>query len=212
MKYNAILFDLDGTLWDSRKSLIENWNRILSKHQLLQKKLEADDMNQYMGLLIKDVLKDLFPTVSSQQILEIMRKIEQSENESIRHHGGILYMNVEETLKKLAQNHSLFIVSNCQDGYIEAFMDYFGFRDLFTDFESHGRTQKNKEENIRLLMKRNKLEKEESVYIGDTQTDYQSATANGIDFLFCNYGFGHLPDNVVVPKINNFNELLELTN
>jgi phosphoglycolate phosphatase len=192
LKYKNLIFDLDGTLWDSRATIIKIWNDVLNKHQLIQQELKPDDMNQYMGLLAHDILKDMLPGVSDQQIQELLSEVVARENEVLGIQGGILYPGVEETLKNLANTHNLFIVSNCQDGYIEAFLEYYQFNNLFADFESHGRTEKPKSENIKLLMERNGLSVEDSVYVGDTQTDYDSAAVNNLPFIFCEYGFGKL--------------------
>ncbi|WP_250255088.1 HAD family hydrolase [Chryseobacterium sp. Marseille-Q3244] len=193
MNYKNLIFDLDGTLWDSRATIIKIWNDVLSKHQLIQQELKPDDMNQYMGLLAHDILKDMLPGISDLQIEELLSEVVAQENKILRIQGGILYPGVEDTLKSLANTHNLFIVSNCQDGYIESFLEYYQFNTLFVDFESHGRTQKTKSENIHLLMERNGLSIEDSIYIGDTQTDYDSAASNELPFIFCDYGFGKLP-------------------
>lgn len=192
MSYKNLIFDLDGTLWDSRATIIKIWNDVLGRHQLIQQELKPEDMNQYMGLLAHDILKDIIPGISDLQIRELLSEVVAEENKVLGIQGGILYPNVEETLKSLANTHNLFIVSNCQDGYIESFLEYYQFNTLFTDFESHGRTQKPKAENIQLLMERNSLSIEDSVYVGDTQTDYDSAISNSLPFIFCEYGFGKL--------------------
>lgn len=192
MSYKNLIFDLDGTLWDSRATIIKIWNDVLGRHQLIQQELKPEDMNQYMGLLAHDILKDIIPGISDLQIRELLSEVVAEENKVLGIQGGILYPNVEETLKSLANTHNLFIVSNCQDGYIESFLEYYQFNTLFTDFESHGRTQKPKAENIQLLMERNSLSIQDSVYVGDTQTDYDSAISNSLPFIFCEYGFGKL--------------------
>ncbi|WP_164463875.1 HAD family hydrolase [Chryseobacterium sp. G0186] len=206
MNKKNLIFDLDGTLWDPRATIINIWNDILGKHQLIQQPLKAEDMDQYMGLLAHDILKDIIPGISEIQVQKILSEIVSQENKVLRLQGGILYNGVEETLKSLANTHHLFIVSNCQDGYIESFLEYYHFNDLFVDFESHGRTQKPKSENIQLLMERNQLSTEDSVYIGDTQTDYDSATSNGLSFIFCEYGFGKL-DIQYEPSVSKFSDL-----
>lgn len=192
MSYKNLIFDLDGTLWDSRATIIKIWNNVLAKHQLIQQELKPEDMNQYMGLLAHDILKDMIPALSDLQAQELLAEIVGEENKVLRIQGGILYPGVEDTLKSMANTHNLFIVSNCQDGYIESFLEYYRIEALFTDFESHGRTQKKKSENIKLLMERNELSIDDSVYVGDTQTDYDSALANSLPFIFCEYGFGKL--------------------
>lgn len=200
MNKKNLIFDLDGTLWDPRATIIKIWNEVLTQRQLLQRELKPEDMDQYMGLLFDDILKDIIPGISDQQVQEILVEIVQKENKVLRTHGGILYEGVAETLTNLKKTHDLFIVSNCQDGYIEAFLEYYQFNDLFTDIESHGRTKKPKAENIKLIMERNHLSRENSVYIGDTQTDYDSAKANHLSFIFCEYGFGTLN----IPEYKHF--------
>ncbi|WP_433630819.1 HAD family hydrolase [Chryseobacterium cucumeris] len=207
MKTKNLIFDLDGTLWDSRATIIKIWNKILIKHELIQRELKPEDMDQYMGLLAHDIIKDIIPGISNLQAKEILSEIVAEENKTLHLEGGTLYDGVAETLKNLANTYALFIVSNCQDGYIESFLDYYQFNDLFVDFESHGRTKKNKSENIQFLMERNQLSTKDSVYIGDTQTDYDSARSNGLSFIFCQYGFGKLADPLYEPAIPTFSQL-----
>ncbi|WP_454045480.1 HAD family hydrolase [Chryseobacterium sp. Marseille-Q8038] len=207
MNTKNLIFDLDGTLWDSRATIIKIWNEVLGRSQWLKQELKPEDMDQYMGLLAHDIVKDILPGISDVQAQELLSEIVAEENKILHLQGGILYDGVEETLKSLANTHSLFIVSNCQEGYIESFLDYYQFNGLFVDFESHGRTQKPKSENIQLLMERNQLSVEDSVYIGDTQTDYESANSNGLPFIFCQYGFGKLIDPFYEPTILTFSHL-----
>lgn len=207
MKYKNLIFDLDGTLWDPRATIIGIWNDVLHQHRLIERDLKPEDMDQYMGLLAKDIIKDMVSGISDQEAENILAEIVSHENKILRTRGGILYEGVEETLKQLTQHYNLFIVSNCQDGYIEGFLDYYKFNNLFVDFESHGRTQKPKAENIQLIMERNHLSVENSIYIGDTQTDYDSSSANGLPFVFCKYGFGNLENPSYEPSILKFSDL-----
>ncbi|WP_157967919.1 HAD family hydrolase [Chryseobacterium elymi] len=207
MSYKNLIFDLDGTLWDPRATIIKVWNEVLMRHELIKKEMKPEDMNQYLGLLADDILKDIIPGISDQKIKEVLSEVVQQESKVLRLHGGILYDGVAETLHHLAVNHQLFIVSNCQDGYIEAFLDYYQFNDLFTDIECYGRTKKPKSENIRLILERSHLSSENSVYIGDTQTDYDSAKTNGLPFIFCEYGFGKLSTDDYKPSVSKFSDL-----
>lgn len=210
MKYKNIIFDLDGTLWDSRNTIIDNWNRILLRDELISKPLEIDDLNPYMGLLAEDILRDIVPGISTEQLEAIMKEIELHENKTIREKGGLLYPYVAESLAYLKKGHDLYIVSNCQDGYIEAFLDYFGFEDIFKDFESYGRTKQNKASNIKSVIERNKLNETETVYVGDTQTDFESSKSNGLDFIFCAYGFGELETERPNYIIQDFKDLIPI--
>lgn len=207
-----IIFDLDGTLWDSRTTLIESWNLVLNKHKLIEKPLVEDDLNRFMGLLLPDILPILFPTGTPEQFDEILKEIIEHECKTLSVKGGMIYEKVENTLIELSENYDLYIVSNCQDGYIQAFLKFSKFSHFFKDFESAGKTGKNKQENIRLVLERNNLNPKETIYVGDTQTDYDSATANNLNFVFCNYGFGELDENSkAFAEIHSFDELTNLT-
>lgn len=208
-KIKNIIFDLDGTLWDSRATIIENWNEVLLSKNHLFKPLELSDMNPYMGLLADDILRELIPGISNDEIFNILETINQNENKAILEHGGVLYPKVEDVLKKLAQTMNLFIVSNCQDGYIEAFLEFFQFSGYFQDFESYGRTGQEKMKNIEAVIKRNNLIPAETIYVGDTTTDYQAATANDLKFIFCIYGFGEMKESNNSIRINSITELLD---
>lgn len=209
MKVKHIIFDLDGTLWDSRTTLIHSWNKVLLKHKLIKEPLVETDLNQFMGLLLEDILPTLFPEMTQQQAAIFLSEIMADEAISLREMGGILYDQVPEVLKELAQNCKLYIVSNCQDGYIEAFLDFTQLHDLFVDFESAGRTNLNKQQNIKLVLERNQIPTNEAIYVGDTLTDYLSATENDLCFIFCEYGFGELLETSKPYKsIAKFKELL----
>ena len=103
----------------------------------------------------------------------------------------------EKLLAKLGTGRRLFIVSNCQCGYIDAFLSSVGVADLFVDYEEWERTGLVKGENIRLVMNRNHVSK--AVYIGDTQKDQDAAKLAGIPFIHAAYGFGKVqsPDAVI---------------
>ena len=117
--------------------------------------------------------------------------------------------NLPGTLReKLKENYRLLIVSNCQAGYIEAFLDYYQFHDLVEDIECFGNNNKPKAENIALICERNNVAKEDAVYVGDIQGDYDAATGAGIGFIHAAYGFGTIDADV--KKISEFAELPEV--
>ena len=82
-------------------------------------------------------------------------------------------------------------------------MDYYQLNDLVDDFECYGKTLKQKGENIRLVVERNKLE--EAVYVGDIQGDYDESCKAGVGFVHAAYGFGTIDEKV--PKIHTLGEL-----
>ena len=119
---------------------------------------------------------------------EVCQDCLKEECKYIAVHGGQLYPGVEELLKTLKPSRGLYIVSNCQDGYIQCFLEYTGFGKYICGYECSGVTGLSKAENIRLLAGRSGLRS--PVYVGDTAMDEESAAGAGVPFIHAAYGFG----------------------
>lgn len=200
---NGIIFDLDGTLWDSSENVVRSWNEILEKRT--GKTITPEDMQGYMGKTLWKIGELMLPDIPDDLRTDIMKECCANENKYLRVHGGVLFPDLEKVLKELSQIYKLFIVSNCQSGYIEVFLEYTGFGKYFSDFECPGGTGKEKGDNIRIVVERNNLDK--AVYIGDTQGDCDSADYAGIPFIHAAYGFGTI--NREVPAVNSLSEIGE---
>ncbi len=112
----------------------------------------------------------------------------EEDNRVISELGGELYEGVPAGLGKLSAKLPLFIVSNCQAGYIETFLDWSTLRPLFKDFECWGNTGKPKADNLRAVIDRNGLRS--PIYVGDTEGDQRAARDCRIPFIHMRYGFG----------------------
>lgn len=199
----AVIFDLDGTLWDSSKSVCESWNIIFSKYPDIERRLTQQDIMGFMGKTLDRIAPLALPDVPEKRRLDVLHECVRFEIEYIAQHGGILYPSLRETLETLHREHSLIIVSNCQDGYIQCFLDFADLRGLIDDFESAGGTGLTKGENIRLVIQRNGIDR--AVYVGDTQGDLDAADFAGIPFIRAAYGFGSA--DRPVPEIRSLTEL-----
>ena len=200
----GIIFDMDGTLWDSAENVVKAWNTIIEQPQYALKPLVAADMYRVMGMTMDALGQALWSNVSEDTRTEILQKCYGVENSYLKEHGGRLYPKLTETLEKLKEKYHLYIVSNCQAGYIEAFLDHYKLWNLFDDIECYGNNNRNKGENISDIVKRNNLDK--AVYVGDIQGDYDATMEAGIDFVHAAYGFGTISQPV--DRIDSIDELL----
>lgn len=204
MRDTMILFDLDGTLWDSSGEVALTWNDILQKELPGTALLTADDIKSVMGKTMNEIADALFPDLGEEDRSVVFEDCMRHENEYLSENGAVLMKGVRETLHELKDRGFLMaVVSNCQSGYIPAFIRSMNMSEFFCDYEEWGRTGLPKSENIRLVLQRNGFEK--GIYVGDTQKDGDSARAAGVPFIHAAYGFGtdSAPDGVI-------NEMSEL--
>ena len=189
MKYESIIFDIDGTLWDSRALVAEGYNIQLKKEGLDHLCVTAEDLKPLFGKVMTEIADTILASIDPSERYDLMERCMKTENDYLfANECKIGYPKVKETLEALSKKYRLFIVSNCQSGYIQAFLKYHQLEDLFEDFEMSGQTGLPKAENIRLIMERNQVKS--AVYVGDTEGDENAAHEAGIPFIHAAYGFG----------------------
>ena len=206
MKFDGIIFDLDGTLWDSTADVAKTWTSVIAKYNLNRKEVTVEDLKPCMGKLLDEIASILLPELDPKKQMQVIKECCEYENEYLGEYGATLYDKLEDTLKELSKNHKLFIVSNCQDGYIECFFKAHKLDKYFIDYECPGRTGLPKGENIKLIVERNNLKN--PVYVGDTQGDANAAKLANVPFIFAKYGFGNVDE--FFNSIESFDELLEI--
>lgn len=191
LRPDGVIFDLDGTLWDETAVTERAWVEVLARHPKVKSELPLDreHVRRYMGLTNEELAEVFFPSLPFEEAFSLMRESCEIENRLLPVCGGTLYDGVGETLCELRERgYRLFIVSNCQDGYIEAFLCAHGFGELFEDIECSGRTGMTKARNLQLVMERNGLRR--AILVGDTISDGAAAREVGIPFVYALYGFG----------------------
>ena len=203
---DSIIFDVDGTLWDSTKSVAESWNKAIREHSSLNLTLEPVSLSRVFGKTMTEIADALFPDLSVKERMELLDVCFDEENRYLEDHPGILYPDVARTIKELSLSCPLYIVSNCQCGYIEVMLRTTGLAPYIRDHLCFGETQVPKCETIRMLIERNNLQS--PVYVGDTQGDADSCKTAGIPFIFAEYGFGDVPD--ARTRIHTFSDLTKL--
>lgn len=207
MRPDSIIFDVDGTLWDSTPIAAAAWNSTISEHSGVPVTVTSERLKQLFGKPMNTIADILFPFLEEEVRHSLIDVCGERENALLTASTeDLLYPGVARTIRVLSEKYKLLIVSNCQAGYIEVFMEKAGLTSCITDFECPGNTGVGKAENIALVMERNQLKA--PVYVGDTEGDRQAAAQAGIPFCFASYGFGTVehPDYT----IREFSELLSI--
>lgn len=206
MNADALIFDMDGTLWDSSETVAKSWSKVMSDYPDVRDTITAGQLKKLMGMPLLDIGDKLFPYIEKEKRDKIMRDCCNYEDEVLRKVGGVLFEGLENTLHELKPHMKLFIVSNCQKGYIEAFFAYHKLQKYFDDHECAGATGKSKGENIIDIIERNKINL--AYYVGDTQIDYEATRKARIPFIYASYGFGDVHHYEY--KINAITDLVKM--
>ena len=208
MRTQAIIFDIDGTLWDSTELVAKGYNRYLEENGLAHLQVTGEILKRHFGQTMKDIADSLFAGIPAPRRYELLEGCMEYEHRVLEEEASraIAFPGVVQTMRRLAERFALFIVSNSQKGYPELTMDKLGISDLIQGHLCYGDTGAHKGVTIRMLMERYGIT--DAVYVGDTQGDLEACRMAGIPFVFCRFGFG-TPQSYDA-AVDSFPELLEL--
>ena len=207
MKYESLIFDIDGTLWDSRELVAEGFNIQLRKEGFDHLCMDAETLRPLFGKVMNELADAILVSIPAPERYELMERCMKTEQEYLfANECSIVYPMVKETLRELSKKHRLFIVSNAERGYPKLCIDKLGLGEYIQGHMCFGDTGTSKGKTIRTLMRKHNIES--AIYIGDTQGDLEACREAGIPFIFCTYGFGQAESYDA--KIDSIDELLTL--
>lgn len=174
----GVAFDLDGTLWDATNSIQYSWARHINNTDL-----SLDLVKSCMGTPAYKIADTL--GISEEEFA----KIQESELLDLDVIAPRIYDGVQAVLYRLKQmGLQVYIVSSCQKGYIDKFIEHSGLPQyLFDGCFFDGYPCKSKPLNLKYI--RESLAGE-VLYIGDTARDRDAAKNAGFPFIWASYGFG----------------------
>ncbi len=181
---DALIFDMDGTMWDAVDTYAQIWNMAFEREGI-ERRITRDDLLALIGTPIDDIMRHFVPAEHVEQLLKSIAELVVTELPRL---GGKLYDGVQEGVAQLAQHYKLFMLSNCDELELPIFVRYAGIEPYITDTIAYGNTRLRKAENMRLLVEKYNLQ--HPVYIGDTDSDCSEAHRAGVPFVWMSYGFG----------------------
>lgn len=208
MTTDSIIFDVDGTLWDCTDTVARAWSDLFRGEPDLDLQITGDDLKKLFGKLLDEIGAILFAGCSPERRNELLEKCFIAEDEALKKNPPLPYEGLEDTLRVLSARFPLYIVSNCQAGYIERFLKATGLGHYFSGHLCPGDTGRAKADNIRTVVRENGLSA--AVYVGDTAGDCQAAHEAGVPFIHAAYGFGKTEQaDYVIHSIRELPALLE---
>ncbi len=180
-----IIFDLDGTLFQTKYCVINAINRLFDAFGIMR--AEEQYITQNIGKKTEDFLSSLLPSsINIQDASVLFRELEQNEVKE----NGILFSDITEMLENLfTKGHSLSICSNGSLEYIELVLNRTKIREYFCEIYS-AKHYASKAEAVKSIIKRNPS----AVMIGDTFSDIDAAKRNRIPSIGVAYGYGNKED------------------
>ena len=207
MNYESLIFDIDGTLWDSRALVAEGYNIQLKAEGLDHLCIDAETLRPLFGKVMTAIADSIFASIDVPERYALMERCMDTENKYLfENECKIGYPKVKETMEALSKKYRLFIVSNSQCGYPELCIDKLGLGDYIEGHMCFGDTGTSKGQTILTLIRKHNIGS--CIYIGDTQGDLEACQEAGIPFIFCGYGLGQAESWDA--RIESIEELLEM--
>ena len=203
----GLIFDIDGTLWDSREIVALGYNDYLRQVGRPDLQVDAEYLKTLFGKTMTEIADIMLCSIEAPRRYEIMEGCMEREDAFLHADPcDIAFPGVRETLGKLKESYRLFVVSNAQCGYPELCIDKLGLGEYVQGHMCFGDTGASKDVTIRMLMEKHNVT--DAIYIGDTQGDLEACRKAGLPFIFCAYGLGNADSYDV--KIDRFEDLLTL--
>lgn len=212
MAYDTILFDIDGTLCDPGKSMIECARYALSKFDIHER--DEDNLRRLIGPPLEHAFRDYynFDETQANQAVSYFRDMLQREGIQLYE----AYPGIQELLSDLKHaGKRLAVVTSKIEHIAKASLQQ---TDLFNYFEFISAQQPNvavmKEEILaKALNELNSKDSSSIVMIGDRRHDIEAAKAHGIDSVGVLWGYGNrseLQNEGVTHIVTDTNELRQL--
>jgi len=203
-----IIFDIDGTLFDTKEGIIKTFNKVLGL--VGTKTIEVNDEAKYIGPPVKSSFikyAELSEAVAN-EATALYRKYYVEEYVGFSR----LYDGVETCLNELLdKGYILGIATMKTYPQVKKLLDitieskYFSVIKTAKEDGSLSKSQ---------MLKEIKTEFGEGMYymVGDTEGDYKASCDAGMNFIYASYGYGELLLNNDTYILKKFSDLLDIFN
>ncbi len=189
MKYNTVIFDLDGTLLNTLDDLRDSLNDVLSRYAYAPKSLE--EVKRYVGNGVRNLVRLSIPEeCSEEEVTQIMEEFKDNYKHNMqnktRPYNGIM----ELLLDLYRYNYKIAIVSNKYDTAVkELSRTYFGNLIPVAIGETADVKRKPAPDSIYEAVKELGSDLSRTILVGDSETDARTAKNAGIPFIGVTWGF-----------------------
>lgn len=186
--FPALIFDLDGTLTDSKPGILGCLRKTIDAHGLDC----AEPLDRFIGPPVEMWTRELLPNGTEAEQAAIIHDYRACyDREGWRNNS--VFAGIREMITQLHYaGHPLFVCTSKQRHFAVRILDLFELSGMFTaiygdqaEFASHS-----KEDLLGLLLRERGLEKDAAWMIGDRSFDIDAARANQVRSLAAGWGYG----------------------
>jgi phosphoglycolate phosphatase len=202
-EFDALIFDIDGTIWNASPACAKGWSLGLKKLGI-DLKINPGQIEKVSGQPCEQCIDILLPGLR-EKIPELYNTLNLSETEAVESEGGKFYNGALEGIRQLAERYKIFLVSNCQEWYMKLFLNFSNLKPALAGFDCHGLSGLPKDKMLLRLKGSHTIYN--PVYIGDTAGDEAAAKMAGMTFIHVAWGFGKPQGKPII--VHTFRELVD---
>ena len=215
MKYDLVIFDLDGTLMDTSKSITKTVNSAME--ELGKKQYSANECVKFVGGgvsgLARNILgKEKYTDVTNEEMEKVIRKYYDIYFD----YGVEPYEGIPELLDFLEQNGVKKGIVTNKDHETALFavdkkLSKWKFDGIFGSNEKEYPNKPNPY-NVDKMAQNLNISKEKILFVGDMLVDVNTAKNAGIDIVYCKWGFGEVKGEDGIDedvKVSSIQEIIE---
>ncbi len=214
MKYKIAIFDMDGTILNTIEDLTDSTNYALKVHHLPERTI--DEVRCFVGNGIRKLIERAVPENSTDILIEDVFETFKVYYADHCNDKTFVYEGISELLANLKYRGIITaVVSNKADFAVQSLCkDYFAGLFDYAVGEKEGIRKKPYPDSIINIIEKYDVTKDEVVYIGDSEVDFQTSLNAGIDSIMVAWGFRteevlkKLGAGVIVHKAEELMELI----
>ncbi|MCI8408920.1 MAG: HAD-IIIA family hydrolase [Lachnospiraceae bacterium] len=189
MKTELIIFDLDGTILNTLEDLADSTNYALAANQLPERTME--EIRNFVGNGIRKLIERAVPEGCEDIKVD---KVFADFGKHYKEHCADKTRPYEGILELLSELHSkkyhLAVVSNKADFAVQELCEtYFQGKFEYVVGERKGIRRKPYPDSVLEVLDKLQINKENAVYVGDSEVDIKTAKNAGIKMICVEWGF-----------------------
>jgi len=215
VRYDVLLWDLDGTLTDNKEGITLSVRYALKRLDYPLR--EADDLDWVIGPPLKESFKTLLQTTDEAQLNRAITLYRERYRE-IGLYENIVYPGIPELLSQLKEKGCTHLLATSKPRvFAERILQHFSLDHYFSVIMGSGLNGQFEEKDVLIAEVLNNVPavlRSKTAMIGDRRYDVHGARANHIDAISVGYGYGTIEElriaapNYIVPSVRALKELL----